>query len=1600
MKIKCLFVGLIILLAYETVHSQVNLQTGSAVFSIPMFNWQDDKSNLNSIVSLNYNSSNGVKVNEVASNVGQGWNLSAGGRISRMQVGEPDDQIAFNGVNGSDQDITRYPAGILYSSVKAFKGCPMALTKYPIYGAMNVIYSQHNKTAEDRQMDYFAFQFNGKSGLFVIDLSNGGTGWSLGDSKMKISFQTDPSMANNTSNGIRTSISSFTIQDEDGLIYKFGLQASERGLTKVLENHFCDASATNPLQQPEFKNGQVYHEAGFENSSYVNPWIINDWFLSEVSDPLTGRKITFTYNNLSLSNDAGFDITDNQSDKDYIIVTHKKSIAKSPELTGITYPDGHSVSINYATNSRFDFPGEKAISSIDIKYLDKSVISSGDLHTLSEYQLNTQYFMKSVCGYPTSEDEKRSARLCLKSVKKIGIDLKDDTPPYLFDYYTTSSGAVDDFIPPPFFYAKDIYGYFNGNNNVPDNNSGSIPLNVSITDLSFHALKGLCFLNANTGSGATMIVPNPKSKYSANGLLRQIIYPTGGILQYEYDQNITGTSTLYGGVHVSKTKMFDGGYSNDCNHPIETQYNYVTNGSGSNSSLWGTESPVNKVSMASHYGPELRKFHFAWSCGVCCFWKYKYPGILSQYQAIGLSTIQSVMNILAPVLTIVGVLSDIMDVVNLFTAPTGVLTVIAVIVDVVCIILGLVLTCTGDGGASDYSSNIFYNTDLNAVAPMPVQFKRVEVVGGPGDAGKTIQTFTSSSDYPIWYNTNSQLSAKQRFAPWAYGLPLVTSVYNAAGSLVKYTSNTYDMTNAQRLLGTCNNDPQNQTSIASSLISCKCQVQKTTSERNTDWSKVSSIPGDGGYDDPNSYIIQSVSAPNPMNVDIYGMYTGRVELKSTLERVYSTVNSTQYEETLTQYSYNNSNNFAVNEISTQHSNGDITYQDLKYSNDYSGGAFDIMNQNNLIAVPVESTTSILKMGSTVGKQFLNEKVTEYGQLANGALKPVKTLEQRFSQPVTSLSAYQGYNNLANPVYKQVQSLTYSSTGNLIGVQDEGGHSISNLYDYDDKLIVGTIVNANPLVDKIAYTSFETTTFGGWALAGGAAVYNNSLFITGKRSFVINSRTLSASGLNTAKIYRLSFWASGSISVAGASSVLVATVAGLNGFTYYEYNLAQGASNISLSGTGNLDELRLYPQNARMSTTTFEPITGKTSECDENNRVTYYSYDNLGRLQFVKDDRSNVVKMYEYNTVSRQTGCPSSFSNRLLSETFTRNNCGSNQGTNVTYTVAANTFTSVISQEDADSKALTKLLSEGQALANTNGACLVVYHNNPISQSYVSQNCGDGFIGSPVTYTVPGNRYSSVVNQADADAQAMAELNANGQANANQQANQVCLIDYTPQWEGTDASATSCQTSGGVNTGHKLMLLSDNNPNSSTYNTSAWMDVGVDLSTCPISSGFSNLLINGNFENGAGSFATDYKYVVSSPETVGNYMVGSNPYTYNTGFCSMSNHTSGGSKMLIVDGSTTPSDRFWYSMVNVTANKTYKFTYWCSRISNYSNPVIRLVINGTAVSDYTITSSCGWQQVQVTWNSGSNTSAFIQMNSQSSATIGNDFAIDDMSFIQQ
>jgi hypothetical protein len=144
-----------------------------------------------------------------------------------------------------------------------------------------------------------------------------------------------------------------------------------------------------------------------------------------------------------------------------------------------------------------------------------------------------------------------------------------------------------------------------------------------------------------------------------------------------------------------------------------------------------------------------------------------------------------------------------------------------------------------------------------------------------------------------------------------------------------------------------------------------------------------------------------------------------------------------------------------------------------------------------------------------------------------------------------------------------------------------------------------------------------------------------------------------------------------------------------------------------------------------------------------------------------------------------------FYNVAKSGTFTRNTCSSgSSGTTVTYTVPANTYVSIISQADADSKAQNDVNNFGQTYANNNGNC--IWYSAEMSTTFTRNNCGSNYIGSSVTYTVAAGAYNSTISQADANQKALNDVNANGQtyANNNGSCTPTIINVYATNWTST------------------------------------------------------------------------------------------------------------------------------------------------------------------------------------------------------------------------
>ena len=133
-------------------------------------------------------------------------------------------------------------------------------------------------------------------------------------------------------------------------------------------------------------------------------------------------------------------------------------------------------------------------------------------------------------------------------------------------------------------------------------------------------------------------------------------------------------------------------------------------------------------------------------------------------------------------------------------------------------------------------------------------------------------------------------------------------------------------------------------------------------------------------------------------------------------------------------------------------------------------------------------------------------------------------------------------------------------------------------------------------------------------------------------------------------------------------------------------------------------------------------------------------------------------------------------NDKKSKMFQKTDCEVTEvGSMVEYVVEAGRFSSSVSKEDANQKALEALEAEGPGYANEHGTCETnLWYNVEKSKVFYKNDCEDGFIGAPYTYTVEAGKYTSDVSQEDADQKALDDIEKNGQDQAN--LNGECVTD--------------------------------------------------------------------------------------------------------------------------------------------------------------------------------------------------------------------------------
>lgn len=500
----------------------INISGGRPDVTVPIYTINEP--GISFPVAYNYGTG-GVKVDEVASSYGLGWNLIAGGSITRVVRGvmdesarkkrksDFDDMSVLLGGSTNTVDIggLRKAKGITDLSY----GCEYFQIK---------AYNMYNGGTEDLEPDVFYFNFNGYSGKFMFQ--NGVTSDDVApvffpkrqDIKISKVLGTDNLFPIRSVN--RTIIKEWVLTTPDGIQYYFGQN-------NLRETNFNYAYNTDDLL---FKKQEV-----------------TGWFLTRIYNPLTKEEVTFNYNQHNYSYEYTTDETYIRAQNNYTFC------AKEAFLTGTLLQSNLSraavktyvLSEINSSKIKISFKGTANREDVDkyntftsetydnAKVIDKiEILDKWHNKILKKFNLNYSYFTSSMQvssylpAYTASNDHKR---LRLNSITELNTN-NEALPPYVFSY----NDEADLVLPRRLSFARDKWGYYNGA-------LGNVRLLAS------------CQSPANRDSDPA------KAKAF---MLKTVQYPTGGIHSFEYGYNA--------GLRLQKVSIKD----INTNTLIENKYEY------------------------------------------------------------------------------------------------------------------------------------------------------------------------------------------------------------------------------------------------------------------------------------------------------------------------------------------------------------------------------------------------------------------------------------------------------------------------------------------------------------------------------------------------------------------------------------------------------------------------------------------------------------------------------------------------------------------------------------------------------------------------------------------------------------------------------------------------------------------------------------------------------------------------------------------------------------------------------------------------------------------------------------------------------------------
>lgn len=161
---------------------------------------------------------------------------------------------------------------------------------------------------------------------------------------------------------------------------------------------------------------------------------------------------------------------------------------------------------------------------------------------------------------------------------------------------------------------------------------------------------------------------------------------------------------------------------------------------------------------------------------------------------------------------------------------------------------------------------------------------------------------------------------------------------------------------------------------------------------------------------------------------------------------------------------------------------------------------------------------------------------------------------------------------------------------------------------------------------------------------------------------------------------------------------------------------------------------------------------------------------------------------------------------------------------------------------------------------------------------------------------------------------------------------------------------------------------------------------------------TELVSNGHFENGYIDYTTDYTQGVYASQMPGDeYAISFDPSLYHSGF--VGNGVGGAGNFMIVNSSATANQNVWCQNIPVTPNTYYNFSLMISSMFTVSPANLEILINGVPLPTNAIAPGVTnvWDVYEESWFSGASVQADICIVNTNTASNGNDFGIDNISF---